>query len=159
MHARAKNSFTPVTLQYVLSTYRLSPHIQYTQYTLSVYLTLLQLTSSAQTLLSHNIFISSLPRAVAGTSYLLTWIHYHLCLILSIKPLQHEVHPPRMPSPTRAQPSLHPSRLLHRAPLPLHPSWLLQRRAQRRSTKLRPFQPAGDERCCSPSSAVRQLSC
>ena len=50
------------------------------------------LLSSAQSLLSHNIYISSLPRAVAGTIYLLTWIHYHFCLILSIKPLQHEVH-------------------------------------------------------------------
>ena len=32
-----------------------------------------------------------------------------------------------MSSPTRAQSSLHPSRSLHSAPLPLYPSWLPQR--------------------------------
>ena len=52
--------------------------VQYTQYTLSVHITLsvlmlhtlvVNITSSAQSLLSHNIYISRLMRAVAGTSY------------------------------------------------------------------------------------------
>ena len=73
------------------------------------------ITSSAQSLLSHNIYISSLPSAVARTSYLLMWIHqHHLYLILSSKSLH------------SAPLSLHPSKSLHSAQLPLDPSWSLQ---------------------------------
>jgi len=60
---------------------------------------------------------SSLPRAVTRTSYLLTWIHYHRYLILSIKSLH------LSKSLHSAKPMLHPSWSLQSAPLPLHPSW------------------------------------
>jgi hypothetical protein len=70
---------------------------------------------------SHLQLIPSSPsRAVTRTSYLLTWIHYHRYLILSIKSL----HPSK--SLHSAKPMLHPSWSLQSAPLSLHPSKSLQ---------------------------------